>query len=457
MLFAANCGGGSGQSNPPPPIVVVEAEADLVDVGQRFELDASDSTDPNGDAEDLTFTWRIIAGGNTDTEFDDHCVNDFDEICFFNSDDTCNNDTTVFCKEDDDCPDLGTCNLNSGTTSPQCTTGICGVEEGDELNMATFIANVAGPFTVRVSAVGSESNGTGTRVFDTFPSLFLVGSLYQFGGTEGTLLGELAGSPEYAEDASEGASNPADGSLVVIDDGIGLLRVFDLRSGEVLGAFGESDRFVNEPVALAFHPDNGRLFVAEAGGRVLQFDGTTGLLINVFTDVGPGPVAMKFSPESGHLLVVYGNASTGVREFDEDGDDLGILGDTDTAVGEPVDLDFLDEDLLIADNTGKVVLCDEDGESCQAFSSNLDDLLSTGSPSAIAVNPSSAYTEADVLVADPVNERVIACRANGSACETFGDTDDGEVDSDYLDVFFSPGVVPTTTTSTSTTTTTTQP
>jgi hypothetical protein len=457
MLFAANCGGGDDQSNPPPPVVVIDAEADLVDVGQRFELDATDSTDPNGDAEDLTFTWRIIDGGTNDTEFDDYCVQEVGQICFSNSDDTCSNDTTEFCNEDEDCPDLGTCNLNSGTMSPDCATGICGLEEGDELPMTSFIANVAGPFTVRVTAVGSESNGTGTRVFDTFPSLFLVDTIYQFGGTEGALIGELSDAEEFADDATEGASNPANDSLVIIDSGIGLLRVFNLRTGRVRGAFGESDRFVNDPVALAFHPENGRLFVAEEGGRVLQFDGTTGLLIDVFNNVGPGAVAMKFSPDSGNLLVVYGNAGSGVREFDENGSDLGVLGETGTAVSEPVDLDFLDDDLLIADNTGRVVLCGEDGEDCQAFSDALDDMLSSGSPSSIAVNPSRNFTDADVLVADPVNERVIACRSNGTACTTFGETGENEVDSNYLDIFFSPSAPPTTTTSTSTTTTTTQP
>jgi hypothetical protein len=457
MLFAANCGGGGNQSNPPPPDVVIDAEADLVDVGQRFELDATASTDPNGPSEDLTFAWRFIDGGDDDTKFDDHCRADFEEICFTNDDDTCSNAPDTFCNSDDDCPGIGTCNTNSGTTSPDCTTGICGIDEGDELDMATFIANVAGPFTIRVTGVGAESNGTETRVFDTFPSLFLIDTIWQFGGTEGALLGEFEEASEFAEDASEGASNPIDGNLVVIDDDIGILRVFDLRSGEALGAFGESDRFVDDPVAIAFHPDNDRLFVAEAGGRVLQFDSTTGLLVNVFTDVGPGAVSMKFSPETGHLLVVYGDAGSGVREFDEDGTSLGVLGETDTAVGEPVDLEFLGDDLLIADNTGRVVLCNEDGEDCQAFSGDLDDMLSTGSPSSIAVNPSAEFTDNDVLVADPVNDRVIACRSNGTGCATFGETDDDEVESDYLDIVFSPGAAPTTTTSSSTTTTTTLP
>jgi DNA-binding beta-propeller fold protein YncE len=457
MLFAANCGGSSGQSNPPPPIVVMDADDDLVDVGQRFFLDATGSTDPNGNSEDLEFLWRITAGGNDDTKFDDHCREDFDEICTENDDDHCSNDTERFCHEDSDCLNLGTCDLNSGTTSSQCTTGLCGLEEGDELDHATFVANVAGPFEVRVTAIGNDSNGTATRTFDTFPSLYLIDTIYQFGGTEGAFLGEAPDADEFANDASEGASDPANGNLVVIDDELELVRVFDLKTGEVVGPFGESDRVVKKPVALAFHPDNDRLFIAEAAGRVLQFDDATGLLINVFTDIGPGAVAMKFNPETGSLLVVYGNTGTGVREFDEDGNALGVLGETDTAVTNAVDIDFLGDDLLIADSTGRVVRCGNDGNDCVPFSSELDDLLAAGSPTAIAVNPSQEFTNNDVMVADPVAKRVITCRSNGTDCATFGDTDDGEIDSSYRDVFFSPGAAPTTTTSTTSTTTTTLP
>jgi hypothetical protein len=62
-----------------------------------------------------------------------------------------------------------------------------------------------------------------------------------------------------------------------------------------------------------------------------------------------------------------------------------------------------------------------------------------------------------VLVSDPIGQRVIACDEDGDNCETFGETDDSDVQSNYLDLFFSPGTPPTTTTSTSTTTTTTLP
>ena len=60
-------------------------------------------------------------------------------------------------------------------------------------------------------------------------------------------------------------------------------------------------------------------------------------------------------------------------------------------------------------------------------------------------------SEADVLIADPVGERVIACNSNGGGCATFGETDDN-FGSNYSDIFFAPQATPTTTTSTTSTT-----
>jgi DNA-binding beta-propeller fold protein YncE len=162
----------------------------------------------------------------------------------------------------------------------------------------------------------------------------VLDSIYQFGGTQGKFLGELEDADEFAEDASEGASDPNTGNLVVIDETLEVVRVFDLQTGEIVGAFGESDRFANNPAALAFHPGDGRLYIAEQTGRVLIFDDESGLLVGEFVNVGPGPVAMRFTPDGESLLVVYGNPGTGVREFDEDGNALGVLGDTATAVTE---------------------------------------------------------------------------------------------------------------------------
>lgn len=462
MLFAANCGGGGSQSNPPAPNVVIEAVSDLVDVGERFVLSGAQTTDPNDpEYDEFVYQWRFVLGGAF-VEFDDYCKNHPTDVCTSNNDDYCSNDTTTFCNEDSDCINFGTCDTNSGTSSDQCATGICNLEEGDKGVNATFLASVAGPYTVRLVVEGSESNGVQNRTFDTYPSLYVAGSpaddenaLVQFGGTKGALIGEVTDAAEYAGGTISGAANPVGGDLVVIDPELKLVRVFSLRSGSILGAFGDSTRIVNDPAALTFQPGTGRLFVVEQTGRVLVFDGVTGFLVKEFGNVGAGAKAIRFSPTTGNLLVVNGQPGGGVLAFDAtNGQALGVLGDTDVDVDTAVDLDFLGEDapeLLIADQTGSVVRCDSDGNNCGPFSAALDAMLASGSPSAIAVSPSAEYVDADVMIADPVGEQVISCDSDGENCATFGET--GDLDSLFEDVFFAPPSAPTTTTSTTTTTT----
>src|SRR6185369_4006531 len=239
--------------NPPPPRIVIEENESIQDVGERFVLDAGQTTDPNGPQDGLEFQWRIVSGGSDDTALDDHCRNDANVVCTTNDDDHCSTDDSIFCHENDDCPSPGTCVINSGTSSPDCETGICGLGEGDEGVVATFRADVAGPFEVRLTAIGDESNATKTIELNTFPSLYLVGSLLQFGGTEGKLLGPVADADEFTTEPVQGASDPANGNLVIIDDSLDLVRVFDLRTGTIVGAFGDSDRQVNDPAALTFH------------------------------------------------------------------------------------------------------------------------------------------------------------------------------------------------------------
>lgn len=448
VVLLAACGSGGSQSNPPLPNVVITADAPIVDVGERFHLDGSGTTDPNGDAAKLTFDWRLVDGGE-DTSFDDHCREDFAEICSSNDNDHCSNDTNRLCNSDADCVSPATCALNSGTTSSDCSTGLCGLGEGDTLSKATFVADVAGPYTVRLSVKGSKSNGTNTITLDTAPSLFVVGSLLQFGGTKGAFVGAAADAAEYAAGATRGAADPKNGNLILLDPDLGILRVFDLRTGKVLGAFGESDRFADAPTALTFHPDTQRLYVAQADGQVLVFDDATGLLVATFGNVGPGAVAMAFQPETGELLVGYGGV--GLKHFAPDGTDLGTFGDTANHVDEAVDIAILPTDplnVLVADGTGAVWMCEADGAHCQTFSEDLDSLLPPVSPSAVAINPSYETTDADVLVSDPVHGRVISCDLSGHTCEVFGETDQQE--SDFADLVFSPVSAPTTSTTTTT-------
>ncbi len=448
-LAAAGCGGGDDLSNPDLPVPVITAVSQFVDVGQRFELSAADSTEPED--RELEFTWRV-SGTTAGTRFEDHCEDDFDQVCTANDDDTCLGDDSTFCATNSDCGAAGTCNFNSGTTSSECTTGICLVTRGNEGPEVTFVADIPGPFEVRLTAASSVATNITSRTFDTFPSLYLVGSLLQFGGTAGALVGAVADSDDFTPDAVAGVADPSSGNLLVLDANLGVVREYDVYDSSIVGPFGEVDRFSTSPAALAFDAGD-RLFVIDTDGSTRIYSAGSGLLVRNFGNVGavtPGRAAAAFDPASGELLLVRGGA--GVERFSTGGAALGILGETAAAVAEAVDLLFTpDGDLLIADNTGDVVRCDGDGTDCDSLG-DLDGLLADGSPSAIAVNPSLDYEpDAALLVADPVGGRVVVCDIDGEGCGVFGDTD--SVDSDFSDVFFAPSVAPTTTTTSTTTTT----
>ncbi len=439
FTFGLGCGSSDSINNPDRPVTVITVLSWILDVGQRYELDGTATTEPKD--RELEFIWKITEGGS-DTDFDSHCDDDFDEICLSNDDDPCNGQAGVFCDSNADCGEFGQCMTNQGSSSEDCTTGECRLGEGDEGEFATFVADVAGPFRVRLLAVSSAASDADSMVLGTFPSLYLVGSLISFGGTEGALVGEVADAATFAPNATRGVSIPSTGNILLVDPQLGVVREFDLQTGEVLGTFGETDQFVEDPVALAFDAGE-QLYVAEQGGEVKVFDGESGLLLSNFGNVGVGATAIGFSPASGNLLVVDGLTGSGVRAFDAAGAAQGVLGDTDTAVDEPADFDFLaDGDLLVADATGDVIRCDGNGTACASFA-NAASMLEAGSPSAVAVNPSADDTGADVLIADPVGRRVIACDADAGTCEVFGETAAGggggavQLDeSQSADVFF---------------------
>ncbi len=482
------CGSTDERSNPVPPEVVIAIAEFLVDVGARFELTANpDEPDPD----ELGFFWTFL-NASSFSDFDDRCDEDIEEICDSNDDDPCVDDPMVFCATNADCPMMGECNVNGGTTSSDCTSGICLLNFGNVQQRASFVADVPGPYTVRLTVDDSTARSTGTKLVSTHPSLYLVGSLFAFGGTAGGGLGEIADSATFAQGAVGGASNPDDGNplLIVSSGGSGVVREFDLGTGTTLGSFGEVSSFVNDPMAIAFD-ENGRLHVADSDGAVSIFDGglgggaTKGLFIAAFGDVtggGESVSSMLFSPVTGNLLVVDGGAGAGIREYSPAGASLGVLGDTAGAVTQAVDAAFLSEfvcrhdtgigcslhadcealeetskcipgdpaSLLIADRAGDVVECDPDGTNCASFGTAAASLSANG-PTSIATNPSGGATTAKVLIADEVSEEVIGCDETGS-CSVFGDT--SAVASDYNGVFFAPPMSPTTTTTTSTTTTT---
>lgn len=446
-VFAAACGGGSS-SNPDLPNAVVDAVAQFVDVGERFELNAFESSEVND--RELTFTWRIV-GTPIDLEFDDHCDEDPEQICLFNDDDTCSGIPDLSCTANADCGVGGSCNINSGTSSPQCETGICLVDFGNEGEEASFLASIPGPFEVRLTAQSEVATDITAIILDTYPSLYIVGSLVQLGGTGGGLIGEVADAMTFTPDASAGVANPTTGNLLILDSELGVIREFDFDTNNLVDEFGDVDRFSVDPVAMAFNASN-ELHVIEGDGDVNVYSGSAGLLVRKLQNIGSGVVAAEFLPSNGYLLVARGEA--GIRAYNADGSSRGILGTTDDAVEEAVDIAINDADLLIADAAGDVIRCNTSGNDCGSFG-ELDGFLDDGSPGAIVVNPSADYEpDVTILVADPVGSRVIACDQDGLNCSTFGDSED--LDSDYLDLVFAPSDAPTTTT-TSTTSTTLEP
>ena len=141
------------------------------------------------------------------------------------------------------------------------------------------------------------------------------------------------------------------------------------------------------------------------------------------------------------------------------------------------DLAFLDDGcrLLVSDLDGEVRefgLCDganpcdvTDGGcvTSQPFG-DAGDEFGPGAPSSVAINPSADDTDADVVFADPIGRRVVACDLDGLDCGTFGQASaaaaaprgsDPRADSDFHFVFFAPRDAPTTSTTTSSSTTTT--
>ncbi|RMF25778.1 MAG: hypothetical protein D6760_00150 [Deltaproteobacteria bacterium] len=453
VAATGGCGSTGSVSSPTPPTAVIKVTSWLVDVGGRFQLDASDSTDPKD--RELDFTWTIVHP-TSQAEFEDHCEDVPAEICTHNDDDPCSDDPNTFCTSNADCA-TGTCMINAGTTSSECSTGKCLVGKGNHSSIATFIGDVPGPYSVRLLAESSRANDVATMVLDTYPSLFVVGSLFAFGGTQGAAIGEFADAASFAAGATRGVSNPATGNILLAVPGAGLVREFDYRDGSVVGTFGETAAFSSDPVALAFDA-SGRLFVADSDGRVQIYDGSTGLFIRTFGDVAAGGEsvsAIAFSPVTGNLLVVDGAAGKAVREYDAAGNLVGPLGATGAAAGVAVDLAFADDgtnDLLIADGDGDVIRCASDGTGCSSFGS-ASSVLQAGGPTAIEVNPSDAAPSAKVLIADSVLGAVVGCSGDGATCGVFGETD--SISSSFSDVLFAPPAVPTTTTTTVSTTSTT--
>ena len=451
--LSAGCGSGDSLSAPASPGAEIVPASYIVDVGGRYQLDASGSTDPVGGG--LTYSWRLFAPTGSAAVLEDHCEDNPLEVCASNDDDVCS-DGLGFCASDDDCEAGATCLFNTGSVSSQCTTGMCRMGEGDEGTNASFVADLAGSYEVRLVTFTSQG-GTDIEVahLETFPTLYVVGSLAGFGGTEGAALAELDDPDVFAPDATRGAANPVTGNLLLLDRTLGEIREFSAVDGSVIGSFGQTSQ-LTDPVDLAFS-ETGELYVVEGDGVVSVFNAANGLFVSVFGDVTSGAeevINIAISPLTGELLAVDGRAGEPARRYDASGF-LGDLGETSVA-GRLVDIAFaggLPGSLFLADATGNLYRCSADGSSC-AVSAAADGLLAGGGPSAVAGNPSYAFSGASsaaVLLADAVNGWVVACNEAATSCQVFGDTD--TLSSDFSDLFYGPTETPTTTSTSSTTTT----
>lgn len=452
-IVAGGCGGSDGNSSPPPPVSVIQTPDGLADVGSQVRLDASESSDPTGQG--LGYFWTLLRPPDSNTFYQDHCGDSPDVVCTMNDDTTCEEDEEIPCETDADCAEVGgECDRDSGTMSSQCPDeGPCDVGQGQQMVFATFIADVPGPFTVRLlTQATNDANDVGTRVIRTNPSLFLVGSLLEFGGTQGGFVGISADAEIFAPGARAGTASTLDGNILLAATSPPVIREFDFRTGKVIGTFGETVQFSDIAVAMTFD-EVGTLWVAYQTGIVRRFDGRNGLFIDEFADVegpGQGLSAIAISPDTGNLLVADPTLNAGIRQYARvNGAFLGVLGGTATAVSRATDLAFQGDpalDLLISDAIDDVIRCDPDGDNCASFGVAAS-VLAGGVPSAIAVNPSSIAGDAAVVIAAPGNATVVACSADGSVCaDDFGDT--GGFSLSYSDIVFAPTGGPTTTTTT---------
>ncbi len=420
-------------------------------------MDASLSEDP--DDGELEYFWSKIHP-NSDSVFENHCEDEPETACFTNDDDICLNDDgaggTVQCDSNDDCTNGGDdrCLHNSGSTSPECTEGICLLENRREREFASFIADRPGPYTIRL-LVETTRGGTdiGQKVLGTFPQLLVVGSLYGFGGARGALVAEYTDARSFAARAIAGVSSPFTGNLLLAVETPGVVREFDRYDGSIIDTFGETASVGISPIDIVFGQDQD-LYAVDADGTLTLFDGVTGLFLTTVGDVTTGAeqvssVAIRAS--NGNLLVADGRAGQPIREHDiTDGSLVGVLGVTGGVV-QAVALAVADDGTMyIADQAGDVVVCDEDGAVCSQLGGAADVLVG-GGPTAIALNPAGDQTVAQVVVADAVAEQVVGCMTDGSGCTILSDT--VGLSSSYADIFFAPAELPTTTTTTTTSTT----
>ena len=439
-VLLVSCGSTDSTTVPTPPTAKINATSWLVDVGGRWSLDASDSIDPRVTDQvdkNLAYGWTMVHSTSA-SDFDDYCSDE--------------DVADTMCTSDDD-----------------CSEGSCGEGAGDTLESVSYSPDEEGPYTVRLTVSSGLAAGTKVMTLDTYPSLFVAGTLERFGGTAGGAVGALGSNSSFLTGAAHGLSNPAfwlsgRNLLILVTDGagFGVVREFNYQTGAVVGTFGETASFISDPTAMAFDSSDD-LYLADGDGTVAIFDGATGFYQSTYGDdiSGPGdesPTAIAFDG-SGNLLAVYGAGVGAVYSYDGSSSTAGaVLGDTAGALSGASDLAVVGSTaILVLDPTASaVVSCDGSGTSCSSFSALAGALSGGDSLAAVAANPSAAAASSAavlVLVDNVAGDGVVACNADGSTCAAFGSAT--ALGTSAADIFFAPSELPTTKTTTTSTTTTT--
>ena len=164
----------------------------------------------------------------------------------------------------------------------------------DEFDGAT------GEFVRTFASGGGLASGPFSLAFGPNGNLFVTsghfmtdpGGVIEFNGTTGALIGTFASVAQ-----PRGLTFGPNGNLFVASPSPDLVTEFDGSTGILVRMFSDG---LNHPHGVAFGP-NGNLFVSNYyGGNVVQFDIGTGTLIGVFIASGlVNPVELKFGPSSG--------------------------------------------------------------------------------------------------------------------------------------------------------------
>lgn len=157
----------------------------------------------------------------------------------------------------------------------------------------------------------------GLAVHPTTGNLFTTivrpdGGIGEYARDGGAFLGTFGETAANLTGASKAVFHPTTHHLFVLDDAV---KQFDGTTGAFLGSFSETAK-LRGVIDLDFNPSSGNLFLATR--EILEFDGTTGALVGNFGETAANlssPFALAFHPTDGNLWVADFSRND-LREFD---------------------------------------------------------------------------------------------------------------------------------------------